>query len=175
MAAGAGGCMLVRRTSLDAVGGIAEIRREIIDDCALAHLLKTQGPIWLGLTERARSLRSYGNIGEVGRMVARTAFTQLRHSWALLAGVVIAMLLIFAAPVFAGLFGSGMLRLAGLAAWVAMTLALQPMLGFYRLSPIWGVALPVAACFYIAFTVKSALDYQRGRGGMWKGRAQAMS
>ena len=35
------------------------IRAALIDDCALARLLKAEGPIWLGLTERVRSLRSY--------------------------------------------------------------------------------------------------------------------
>ena len=38
--------------------------RAIIDDCALGALMKRQGPIWLGLTDRARSLRPYGSLGD---------------------------------------------------------------------------------------------------------------
>jgi hypothetical protein len=53
-----------------------------------------------------------------------------------------------------------------------MALALQPTLRFYRVSPLWGVALPAIAAIYMAFTVDSAYQHWRGRGGMWKGRAQ---
>jgi hypothetical protein len=63
----------------------------------------------------------------------------------------------------------------GLGAWVAMALALQPMLRFYRVSPLWGLAMPAIAMAYGAFTINSALQMWRGRGGMWKGRAQAMT
>ena len=58
MAAAAGGCMLVRRTALEAAGGIDSIRHEIIDDCALGRRLKAQGPIRLSLTYRAASLET---------------------------------------------------------------------------------------------------------------------
>ena len=51
-AAAAGGCMLVRREALQAAGGLDAIRGALIDDCALGRLMKGQGPIWLGLTER---------------------------------------------------------------------------------------------------------------------------
>src|SRR6185312_5181479 len=64
-AAAAGGCMLARRSALDAAGGIAAIRNQIIDDCALACIMKAQGPIWLGLTDRAVSLRPYPRISDI--------------------------------------------------------------------------------------------------------------
>jgi len=44
---------------------------------------------------------------------------------------------------------------------------------FYHLSPLWGLALPVIGAFYAAFTLDSALQHWSGKGGMWKGRAQA--
>jgi hopene-associated glycosyltransferase HpnB len=80
LAAAAGGCMLVRREALAAAGGIAAIRAEIIDDCALGAKLKAQGPIWLGLTRTSQSLRPYLTLGEIGRMVSRSAYAQLRYS-----------------------------------------------------------------------------------------------
>jgi hypothetical protein len=49
----------------------------------------------------------------------------------------------------------------------------QPMLRFYRLSPLWGLVLPVIGAFYAGFTLDSALQHWSGKGGMWKGRAQA--
>ena len=45
--------MLARREPLERAGGIEAIRHNIIDDCALARAMKQQGPIWLGLTDRA--------------------------------------------------------------------------------------------------------------------------
>ncbi len=174
-AAAAGGSMLVRREALEAAGGIATIRREIIDDCALARLMKAQGGIWLGLTELAQSVRPYQSIGEIGRMVSRSAYAQLQYSPILLAGTVAGMVLLYAIPPIAALDLSGPAGLAGLLAWAAMAVSLQPMLRFYRVSPLWGIALPMIGLVYTAFTLDSALQFWRGRGGMWKGRAQAMT
>ena len=175
LAAGAGGCMLVRREALERAGGIASIRREIIDDCALARRLKAQGPIRLLLTERARSLRPYGGIGEIGRMVSRSAYAQLGYSPLLLAGTVAGMALTYLVPPGLAILGGGAARLAGLLAWLLMALAFQPMLRFYRVSPLWGLALPAIGAAYTLFTIQSALQFWRGQGGMWKGRAQAIA
>ena len=54
-----------------------------------------------------------------------------------------------------------------------MALAFRPILRFYRLSVLWAPRLPVIAAMYMAFTLDSAYQHARGRGGMWKGRAQA--
>jgi hypothetical protein len=77
-----------------------------------------------------------------------------------------------APPLFA-FFGGGVTRVLGIAAWVLMAAAFQPMLRFYRRSPLWGLALPAIAATYVAFTLDSAYQHARGRGGLWKGRAQA--
>jgi len=173
-AAAAGGCVLVKRDALERAGGIAAVRAEIIDDCALARRLKAQGPVWLGLTRRARSLRPYGGFGAIGRMVSRSAYAQLGYSLSMLTATVAAMTLIYVSPPLIALFGEGPARWAGLAAWLAMTLSIQPMLRFYRVSPIWGLALPAMGAAYTLFTVQSAFAVWRGRGGLWKGRAQAL-
>ena len=174
-AAAAGGCMLVRRAALEAAGGIDAIRTQIIDDCALARLMKAQGPIWLGLTHRAVSLRPYGSMGEIGRMIARSAYAQLGFSPVMLLGTLLAMTLVFVTAPALTLFGHGSARWLGLATWFAMAWTFQPMLRFYRQSPLWGLAMPVIAAVYTSFTIKSALDVWAGRGGMWKGRAQAVA
>jgi hopene-associated glycosyltransferase HpnB len=171
-AAAAGGCMLVRREALEAAGGLSAIRGEIIDDCALGRLMKLQGPIWLGLTKRVQSLRPYGGFGDIARMVARSAYAQLGYSPLLLAGTVIAMGVVFAAPPLLALFAHGPAKWLGLATWLAMALAMQPMLRLYRLWGLWGIALPLAGALYGAFTLWSAVESWRGRGGQWKGRAQ---
>ena len=173
IAAAAGGCMLLRREALLAAGGIESIRGELIDDCALARRMKPKGPIRLMLTERVRSLRPYAGIGEIRRMVARSAYAQLRYSPLLLLGTAAGMALTYLAPPLLALFGEGAARLLGLASWAAMALAFQPVLRFYRLSPLWGAALPAIAAAYLAFTLDSAWQYWHGRGGLWKGRPQA--
>jgi hypothetical protein len=167
--------MLMRREALERAGGIAAIRGEIIDDCALARRLKTIGAIWLGLTRRAHSLRPYGGLAAIGRMVARSAYAQLRYSPLLLMGTLVGMALTYLAPPLLALLSSGLAQLAGAAAWLLMAAAFQPTLRFYRQSPLWGLALPAIASLYMLFTVQSALQVWRGRGGQWKGRIQAMA
>jgi len=174
-AAGAGGCMLVRREALEAAGGIASIQHAIIDDCALATRLKAQGPIWLGLTQRAESLRPYGSIGDIGKMVSRSAYAQLNYSPWLLAGTLIGMVMTYLAPCAAAVFGHGAMQALGWAAWLMMALSFAPMVRYYRLSPLWGFALPLIGALYTLFTVQSAVQVWQGKGGMWKGRAQAMA
>jgi hopene-associated glycosyltransferase HpnB len=170
IAAAAGGCMLVRRETLQAAGGIEAIRDELIDDCALARLLKAHGPIWLGLTERVRSIRANGSLADIRRMVARSAYAQLRFSPWLLAGTAAAMGLTYLAPPALALLGSGATRWLGALGWVLMALAMQPTLRFYARSPAWGLLLPLIAATYIVFTLDSAYQHWRGRGGAWKGR-----
>jgi hopene-associated glycosyltransferase HpnB len=172
-AAAAGGCMLVRADALRAAGGIACIRAALIDDCALAAEMKRQGPIWLGLTQRVRSIRPYPRFGDFKRMVARSAYAQLNYSPLLLIGTVLAMTLVYLAPPGLALAATGLPRLLGIAAWALIALSFQPTLRLYGLSSLWGIALPAIAFLYMLYTVMSAIDYAAGRGGTWKGRVQA--
>lgn len=172
-AAAAGGCMLVKREALERAGGIDAIRGEIIDDCAMGRLMKAQGPIWLGLTDRSVSLRPY-DFGDIRRMVSRSAYAQLGYSPLQLAGTVIGMVLVYVAAPFVAVFTRGPAQLAGIATWAIMVIAFAPMLRFYRLSPFRALALPLIGALYGLFTLDSAIQHWRGRGGMWKGRAQAM-
>jgi hopene-associated glycosyltransferase HpnB len=175
MGAAAGGCMLVRREALEAAGGIDAIRGALIDDCALGQNLKRVGATWLGLTERVHSLRAYPHVSDVRRMVARSAYTQLRCSPLLLAATIAGLALTYLVPPLTALTGTGVARALGVLAWSAMALAFQPTLRLYRLSPLWGLALPLIALAYMAFTLDSAYQHARGRGGLWKGRVADVS
>jgi hopene-associated glycosyltransferase HpnB len=172
-AAAAGGCMLVRADTLREAGGVDAIRGALIDDCTLARALKGRGPIWLGLTERVHSVRPYPALADIRRMVARSAYAQLHYSPLLLLATVAGMVLTYLVPPLAAIFGGGAARVIGLAAWALMAVAFQPTLRLYRLSPLWGIALPAIALQYVLFTFDSAYQYVRGRGGSWKGRLQA--
>jgi hopene-associated glycosyltransferase HpnB len=172
-AGAAGGCILIRPGALDRVGGIAAIRHEIIDDCALARAVKTTGgKVWLGVTGDTQSLRPYKSFGEIERMIARTAFNQLRHSLWLLLGAVAGMMWLYLLPL--GLLASRSLMLAAIGgvAYLLMAVLYLPMIRFYRLNPLWALTLPLSAAFYMVATVHSAAKFWAGRGGEWKGRAQ---
>jgi hypothetical protein len=166
--------MLVRRDALKAAGGIDAIRNALIDDCSLAKLLKAQGPIWLGLTGRVHSTRPYPDFEDIRRMVSRSAYAQLRYSPLILAGTVVGMALTYLAPPLLALFASGAARWLGLVAWGLMAAAFVPTLRLYGRSALWGLALPAIALCYMLFTLDSALQFARGKGGLWKGRVQAL-
>ncbi len=169
MAGAAGGCILIRPKALESAGGFASIKAEIIDDCSLARRVKqAHGRLWLGVAEETRSVRAYNGFSDVQEMIARTAFNQLRHSWPLLAGCVVGLLLTFIAPI-AMLF---VRPWVGIAASGMMLASYFPMVRYYRLH-VWHVLiLPFATLFYLYATVLSAVRYWRGGGGAWKGRVQ---
>ena len=169
-AAAAGGCMLVRADALDSAGGIAGIRNALIDDCSLAEKLKVVGPIWLGLTDRVHSIRPYPSFADVRQMISRSAYAQLRFSPLLLAGTAAGMALTYLAPPLLAIFATGWPQYLGIGVWLAMAASFVPTLRFYRLSPVWGLALPAIAGFYLGYTFDSAYRHMRRKGGQWKGR-----
>src|ERR1041384_259673 len=173
-AGAAGGCLLVRPAALQAAGGIAAIRHEVIDDCALAVRIKhSGGRLWLGATDTARSIRPYRSFSDVGSMISRTAFNQLRHSVLLLLLATIGMALTYLLPPALTLFSHHLgPEILGGTAWLLMSLSFIPILRMYRLNPLWSLALPLIALFYMGATFHSAWKYCSGRGGEWKGRVQ---
>jgi hopene-associated glycosyltransferase HpnB len=172
-AAAAGGCVLARWSALRAAGGIDAIRGSLIDDCAMGRLLKSQGPVWLGFSKDVSSIRASATFSEVGHMISRSAYAQLRFSPVLLVGTIVAMTVIYLAPAWLMVVGASVTRLMALAAWALMAISFQPTLRYYECSPLWGVFLPAIALTYLIYTINSAYQYYMGRGGMWKGRAQA--
>lgn len=186
VAAAAGGCVLVRREALTAAGGLAAIRGEIIDDVNLGRALKGQVrrgspglPIRLQLSRSdVVSVRPYRNVGPIWRMVRRTAFTQLRHSYALLALAVGGLALLFALPpalvplgvaVAAGgrpLWG-GALAALGAAGWLAAAAVAWRATRFFGLAPGWALTLPLAGALYAGMSVDSARRHLLGRRRVW--------
>ena len=173
-AGAAGGCILLRRTALERIGGLAAIRGEVIDDCTMARAVKrTGGGLWMGLTRKSVSLRTYTSFTEIQDLIARTAFTQLGYSVLALAGTLLGMSVTYLLPVIITFSAQAVVWRLGLAAWALMAITYLPTVRFYRMSPLWAAALPLAAAFYTHATWLSAVRYWLGRGGQWKGRAQA--
>jgi len=172
-AGAAGGCMLVRAETLDRAGGLEAIRGAVIDDCALAGLLKRHGGrLWIGLTDQSRSLRRYETFSHIEHMVSRTAFNQLKHSSLLLLCTIVGMVITYLAPPLLLFTGNRLAILMGAAAWTAMTITYSGMVRYYRLNLAWALTLPLAAMFYLGATIHSAIKYWTGAGGDWKGRIQ---
>ena len=166
-------------------GGFAAMKDAVIDDCALARLVRGargEGRLWLGMSQEVRSIRPYDGLRGIWDVVARTAYVQLRQSPLLLLGTVLGMAWLYLGPpaaVGAGIgllvvyatSGSGLaLLVSGVAGWGVMSTLYAPMLRWYGLSRWWGPALPVSGALYTLMTVDSALRSWRGRGGGWKGR-----
>jgi hypothetical protein len=107
-------------------------------------------------------------------MVARSAYTQLRHSPPLLAATVLGLVLLYAMPPVAAVTGgigrSPLVAGLGCLAWAIMALTYVPTLRFYRLSPLRAPMLPLVAMVYAVMTLDSARRHLSGRGGAWKGR-----
>ena len=172
-AGAAGGCILLRPEALEGAAGLEAIRGEIIDDCKLAACIKRSGgSLWLGVTEQSRSMRGYESLAGLRNMIARTAFNQLRHSWLLLAGCLVGMLLTFVTPLVLVWSQNKVTGWIALATCILMFTTYIPVLRLYRINSLAIVTLPFAALFYMYATLCSALNYLRGRGGSWKGRAQ---
>jgi hopene-associated glycosyltransferase HpnB len=182
-AAAAGGCMLIRREALDKAGGVAQIRGALIDDVAMGRLIKAErGRTWLGLTRQVVSVRPYPGLASLWQMVARSAYTQLRYSPALLAGTLLGLLFLYALPpagAIAGLValltgaaaGPAALTLGtGFLGWALMSVSYLPMLRLYRLSPLRAPGLPLIALLYAAMTADSARRHYAGLGAQWRGR-----
>jgi hopene-associated glycosyltransferase HpnB len=173
-AGAAGGCILIRPAALAQAGGIEAIRHEVIDDCALATRVKRSGGrLWLGASATTRSTRPYGSFSEIGRMISRSAFNQLHHSTLLLIASMAGMVVTYLLPPALVFFSHRTVpAVLGAAAWLLMLLSYIPVLRMYRLNPLWALALPLAAVFYVGATFHSAWKYWTGRGGQWKGRIQ---
>ncbi len=169
-AAAAGGTILIRRRALQRIGGVERVRGALIDDVALAAAVKKGGRIWLGHADLARSVRPYTAVADIWRMIARTAFVQLRYSVPLLILSMAGMALIWLLPPVAILFGHGPAFWCGLAAWLLSSGSYLPTLGRFGRSPLWALALPSIACFYMAATIGSAVSHFRGAGVTWRGR-----
>ncbi|MCA9497883.1 MAG: glycosyltransferase [Nitrospira sp.] len=170
----AGGCILVRNRALIQIGGIAVIRGEVIDDCALGTAIKRVGKIWVGLTNSEHSIRPYVGLHDIWAMVKRTAYTQLRYSPLMLVGTVMGLVVVYLLPPLVALtwplHGSALGGVLAVFAWFIMVYTFQPTLRLYSLAPTYGIVLPIAAFLYLGMTVDSACRYWLKIGGQWKGR-----
>lgn len=178
VSASAGGCILIRNNSLEKIGGIECLKSALIDDCTLAYKVKSYPQsshrIWLGLTEKTKSIRPYNTLKSIWDMIARTAYTQLNYSPLLLGGTVLGMILVYLispiAMIWAIFNHHSIILFLSLFIQIIMFIAYLPTIRLYQLSPIWGGLLPIIGLLYNLMTIDSAVRHWRGKGGQWKGR-----
>ncbi len=175
VSAAAGGCILIRASTLQEIDGFNGLKDALIDDCSLAKQVKSRGKkTWLGLTNKTISLRPYDSLKSIWDMVSRTAFNQLGYSWLLLMLTVVGLGLVYIMPWWAiaqGIITKNMeLTLLGLLIWVLMSVAYYPLIRLYNISPGWSFLLPAIAFIYSLMTIDSAIKHSQGKGGAWKGR-----
>ena len=184
-AAAAGGCLLVKKDRLVEDGGFETIRDAVIDDCALARLVRGtegRGRMWLGMSQEVRSIRPYDGLRGIWDMVARTAYVQLGRSLVLLGGTVFGMVWLYIGPPAAvgaaiglavvGIWDtpSWVLLFSGVGGWGLMSALYTPMLKWYGLGRWLGPLLPAVGVLYTLMTLDSGRRSWMGRGGGWKGR-----
>lgn len=185
VAAAAGGCILVRTSSLLRAGGFTPIADALIDDVALARRIKgIGGGLWLGFDSGVCSVRSYGSLSSLWRMISRTAFTQLRFSSFLLMLTLVALTIVVVSPpvILTGSLFSLLLEettnsrsLARAALWASLAWAIESILVLqsvrhHGVGRLWAATLPIAGIFYALMTCTSALRHWMGLGSQWKGR-----
>ncbi len=170
-AAAAGGCILLRTESLKTAGGYTAIKHAVIDDCSLAARFKQKGQrIWIGLSRSVISRRASRTLSDIGQLVTRTAFTQLRYSVLLLLLTTLLLIVVFWMPIAVLFINDPHVRIPGIVCILAMFSAYRPLIRFYRLSPLIGLTLPLIATLYLVMTWQSAWQHWQGTGSRWKGR-----
>ncbi len=181
-AAAAGGCLLVRADALNRSGGLEAMHDALIDDCTLASRIKRLGRpgggrLRLALTRRSHSIRPYPALSDLWHMVARSAYTQLRHSPILLLGTLLGMTIAYVVPplvvLTAPIHGDAIAAALAALAWMLMAALFRPTARLYGRGWPIAFALPVAALFYAAMTADSARRHAAGKGGLWTGRVQS--
>jgi hopene-associated glycosyltransferase HpnB len=168
-----GSCILIRPEALARAGGIESIRHQVIDDCTLAKIVKGNGgKLYLGVSNLMASIRRHESFTHIGRLISRTAFSQLHHSVLLLLGTLCGLTIAYVLPFVMTFFAPPVPMVLGMIAWAGMTICYFPTTRFYDLKPHWSLTLPLVALFYMGATVWSAVEFWSNKGGKWKGRVQ---
>jgi len=170
-AAAAGGCILVETEVLNTIGAFASLQGELIDDCALARRVKSHGyRTWMGLSHSVRSVRPYDSLGNIWKMVARSAFTQLRYSGPALLFCTICMVASFSMPPVGLLLPPLSVKVLSTFCLAGMVVTYLPTLRYYGISGWWALAMPLTGTLYLAMTWTSAIQHWLGKTAEWKGR-----
>lgn len=125
------------------------------------------------------SKRRYHGLAEIWHTVSRSAFAELKYSYLRLLLCMIAMTVIFVAPLCGILLtmvgeGEGTLCntafFGGLLACAVMCFTYYPTIRYFSLPVVFVLPLPLIAILYLMMTITSAVRYTFGVRSCWKGR-----
>lgn len=175
LSAAAGGFILCQSKLFMKNNLYEQIKSKLIDDCNIAKLIKSHGPIWLGLTNMVKSQRSYETFSSIWKMVARTAFEQLNFSIYILLICCVSMFAIYIIPyiffVISLLCININLLIINSMILILVYLAFFPVLKFYGIKKNFLLLMPFSALIYLMMTISSAINYYSKKGNKWKGRS----
>ncbi len=177
--------ILIRGETYRLVGGHAAIKSEIVDDQALALLVKRRGfRLVLADGRRVARTRMYTSLPEIWEGWTKNIYLGLRGRPAsLLAGAIAMVLLVAAAgllPVWLILGLSWLLRGAGwmailifleaLVLWAVVLYARAAVAHSMGISRLYALTTPLGSALFAAMMVSSTWKVLSGRGVTWRGR-----
>ena len=177
--------ILIRRSVYEQIGGHARIRDEIVDDKALAELVKYSGRrLVLADGRHVAQTRMYTSFPQLWEGWTKNVFLGLRHQPGLvLLGAFGGLLMVLSAlflPVWPLLGLSWLLRGGGLPAlavivealllWLALLYARARVAHAMRISRWYAFTLPLGAAVFAAIMLTSGWKVVSGRGVTWRGR-----
>lgn len=167
VAIGVGGFLLLERTLYERVGGHAAVRDEVVEDLALARLVKRAGGLveWAGAGDLV-SLRMYHGAGELWRGWRKSA----AHAWPLpplaSAGAASALAVVVFLPWAAAARGRPAASVGVLAQVATVALSSRGS----DIPAAYGLAAPLGVAFLLAVGAVALWDRARGRPPSWRGR-----
>ena len=174
IAAAAGGCIFCDINVFREKKLFECIKDKLIDDCNLAKEIKKHGTIWLGLSNKVKSIRQYENLGSIWKMVERCAYEQLGRSIIVLLFTVLMMFLLYLSWVFGLVIGVkyNEIEIILLSLFISFvsSIIFFPTIKFYKISYIYCPLGFISSIFYILMTISSAKNYYFKLGNTWKGR-----
>ncbi len=174
--------ILIRRSVYTALGGHQAIRQHVVEDKALAELVKRNGyRLLVGDGRLVASTRMYTSLAEIWEGWTKNIYLGMRHRLGLLlVGALLGLTgaLILPAWLLGGLglylaTGQPMTALIagqGLALWTALIYARWQVCRTFGISPWYAFTLPLGAAVFTAMMGASAFKVLTGRGVTWKGR-----
>ena len=174
LAAAAGGFILCDAKVFRKTNLYNNIKNKVIDDCNLAKTIKPHGKIWLGLTNKVVSKRTYFKLSEIWKMVSRTAFEQLDHSILNLCFSILGMFIIYLFPLSSIIIclidNFSFFIFLNFLTLILIISSYIPTVIFYKINFIYFFSLPLSSIFYMMMTINSAFNYYLRKGNIWKGR-----
>ena len=169
-----GQCILIRRTAYDSIGGHGAVRDSIVEDVALARILKAAGHRTAVVRGEAfGTVRMYRSLAQIRAGFAKNAYAFLADEPRRGARVAVAStcaslpLPLLAA---AAVTRRPTLLALGLVAWAALATAMAPWTRRFGAGTPVALLQPLAALLFQTVALESTLRRLAGRPMAWKGR-----